>query len=531
MTTPTNVRALAEAVAAQGGAVAESVAQLEFSGRPDLAQTAALREFAASLPSRGMESVVATDEQGDTVDLLAISAAEVGRYLRISVRKPTADATAYLFTQKGLATLLIDAEKATSVRQIWIADEVVAFRTEAFDVGAWTSEEVSSEPRTFSDLVDPRRLVKDLSGGHVPQSIAPYLLVSAAPAGSAVLLRWKQLATRRLVFSLVNEVWLEAGRERVLLSGPRAKRVDAGPTDPLNGEVFDALMTLAHWVYGSGRDAEVRHGLLTYELAREWPDDLAFTAGILERAPRALESAKTSYQAHLQDTSKDTLKALSDLRKALSEEVAKVVAHTRDVLTTMWRDFMVAATAFLGRIVLMQTDKLPPDSMAPQALLYGAALFLAFSLWLTLRSNSKFLAIGNDSRKSWRTKLYGFLPDDDLRKLSDQPLSAAETAYNETLRWVIGAYLAVFICLVVAASATTPRAIDDEKKTPTGASTAVLTQQLTAAPSQAQSSNLGVVSPVNVHASAGAPGKLPSSVASTPARVGRDSVSSSAPRP
>ncbi len=41
------------------------------------------------------------------------------------------------------------------------------------------------------------------------------------------------------------------------------------------------------------------------------------------RAGRALDSAMTAYRAHIREGSKETLKALSDLRKTLSDEVSK----------------------------------------------------------------------------------------------------------------------------------------------------------------------------------------------------------------
>ena len=113
----------------------------------------------------------------------------------------------------------------------------------------------------------------------------------------------------------------------------------------------------------------------------------------------------------------------------------------------MWRDFMIAATVFLGRVVLLGSDK-PLSNPGPlRALLSGAALFLIFSLFLSLRTNAKFMSISDASRSEWRRKLYGFMNDDDFKKLSDVPLADSTREYKRVVRWVAAAYVAVIACL------------------------------------------------------------------------------------
>jgi hypothetical protein len=83
--------------------------------------------------------------------------------------------------------------------------------------------------------------------------------------------------------------------------------------------------------------------------------------------------------------------------------------------------------------------------------LSGAAVFLVFSLILALRTNAKFMAIADVSRADWRRKLYGFVNDEDFKKLSDAPLLDSTREYKRVVRWVVFAYVVVISCLLWSA--------------------------------------------------------------------------------
>src|SRR5690606_27287850 len=138
------------------------------------------------------------------------------------------------------------------------------------------------------------------------------------------------------------------------------------------------------------RDVEVKHTLLAYELGREWPEDISWTKGFVDRGSRALDAAKTAFHAHIRETSKDTLKSLGELRKTLTEEVSKTSQQTRELLSTLWRDFVIAITAILGRAAFVLSGTASADSDIMRVMLGGIAVFLAFSLIFTLRANSRF---------------------------------------------------------------------------------------------------------------------------------------------
>ena len=228
-------------------------------------------------------------------------------------------------------------------------------------------------------------------------------------------------SVRQLLACLANEIWTDNGKEMVTLQGPRTRRIEAGFSAADSKKLLPHVTECARWVYASGRDIEVKHTLLTYELAREWPDEMPWSQMFGGKAERSLE------------------------------EVSKASQQTRDLLVTLWRDFAVAVTAVVARIVLILADKPSADSYVVKGTLVGIAGFLVFSIVFTLRSNSRFMAIADGNRYAWRSKLYGFLPDSDLRVLSDIPLEQSNAVYRKAARWVVAAYAIVTIAVLLTA--------------------------------------------------------------------------------
>lgn len=459
MTSATKIRELVEALLANGGHASETQHRLDVRGQLDQAGIQGWADVQASLPILGVTSLDAIDSLGELVDFAAASSSLIGDELRIQVHKVHGSTTAFCLTPDGVAAVFSDLEVSSHIKQVWVACNFDPVVTESCRIDPWTCDS-AEVPESDDDVraPDPRRLVKDFIGGRVPKSVFPYILTSDVGTPSQVYEKWRELAVVRLLHSLVNEIFAADG-EKLVVTGTRPRTVDGMLKAPYSDRLFKAVTEAARWVYASGRDVDTRFALFTYEISREWPDALTAQEGFAERGEHALEAAKTAFRAHVQETSKDTLKSLGDLRKTLSEEVTKVVSQTRDLLGTMWKDFMIAATAFLGRVVLLGTDK-PLVNPAPlQALLIGTAIFLFFSLCLSLRANAKFMEISEMSRAEWRKKLYGFMNDEDFEKLSDLPLKESTRTYKHMTCWVIVAYVVVIGCLILEAGRLEPAPI------------------------------------------------------------------------
>lgn len=449
MITPSQILASAELLAAtEGGTIDESVDRLSVSGRFDAPLLVQWSAIASEINAAGLGSLKALDSISDEVDLIVALLDDLHGSIRIVIEKHNSGSTFFAYSWRGLAALLGAGEQISLARRIHIAELTHSFSAESCTFTPWTGVPPDHEDTEIKGSIpSPRRIVKDVAGGKVPISIAPFLLVAAPLLSSKTYQIWQQVSCQQMLLCLVNEIWRTDGNEMVVLAGPRTRRVPAGLVPLPATDLFAVATECANWVFASGRDVDVRHTLFTYELAREWPESETLANGFSTKAPRALDAAKTAFHAHVRETSKDTLKALGDLRKTLSEEVTKVIQQTRELLSGMWRDFAFAATVLAARTALLIAEKPAAESPAIKVLLIGTAVFLAFSVYMTLRSNAKFMSIAAVSRKSWRDKLYGFLPEDDLKRLADEPMLQCESEYRATRRWVIGAYL-VMICIV-----------------------------------------------------------------------------------
>src|SRR5690606_34146072 len=98
------------------------------------------------------------------------------------------------------------------------------------------------------------------------------------------------------------------------------------------GESFESLQASAAWVFDNDREAESRHILLANEIARASNNGTEFSRCFGTQISDCLSGAKITYQMMLSDLSRDTLKALGDLRKVITEETAKVTDVTRQLI-------------------------------------------------------------------------------------------------------------------------------------------------------------------------------------------------------
>jgi hypothetical protein len=407
------------------------------------------REVALGLGESEIGTLAATDSFGNPVDLTTAQIGELTDEIRLHLRKTQREGAAYLFFSSSLPVLLDDQLRSADTLVAFIAEEFAPFRTASCGFFVWSVANPAL-PADLSSNIDPRKFIRDLTGaGTVPRTVGLYLLRERPAKESDVFRVWANAAIRYLALALVNEVWLEDRELMVSLVGPRTKRIPLGAPSVNDMDLFQLLQRAADWVYGNPREIEVRHTLFTNELAREWPETSSLFDQFASRAERALDSAMTAYRAHIRDGSKETLKTLSDLRKTLSDEVSKVSAQTRELIGTLWKDFAIAATALLSRIALLFADKKPAADSAPMKIVFvGTAVFIAANLTITLTTNARFMRIAGLSRSAWKHKLFGFLPDEDLKALAEAPIEESIAAYNQAKIVVIAIYALIVVLLL-----------------------------------------------------------------------------------
>ncbi len=283
----------------------------------------------------------------------------------------------------------------------------------------------------------PRKVVRETGDRRLtPVDVNPWLLASpeTQPPSDAAFKVWSAIAAPLLLRCLANEVT----PDRLVLRGPPSVTLamPAGELPELGGaDVFIGLQRAAAWVYETDRDLDTRHGLFTAEVARAAVSERE-AAGVYGRlSASALASAKIAYGLVLSGVNRDTLKALADLRKAVSDETGKLADSTRSLAG------LITTTLFAGIGIVLARLKadLPPSAMACLAVVL--LLYVGSVIW----GGWSFVQIQRDIRSQWRARLYSFLEPSEYADMVEKPVAKAERGFYLAAR--AGGAVAMLLCL------------------------------------------------------------------------------------
>lgn len=383
-------------------------------------------------------------------DYISFEEVQSGERHRITLRFSFCGSDPCFFTKEGWLVFLRDDEAVREAARVRLAFLDEEFETRGFAVTPWTDESCSKSSGMHDEErgVTPRKYVSSHSSSLMaPMEISSWVLVKAGNQDNDAFLLWKEVAVEKLGLSLPNELYEHEGSPFVCLSGHPPRRVGLGEFK-FGEAVFEKLQEAASWVYLEGEDVEVRHTFLATELAREWSGGAPFFDSLSSRLESGLDSARLVYKAHLRTTSKETLKTLGDLRKSLADEMQKLLQQSKDLSTAVWRDMAIAIGVIALRIALYnaRVDEL---SSAFALVYVVVAAYVAFSYCMIIKVNKEYLDVFEENRGVWRSKLYGFLDDDDYYTLAEKPWKKAVAAYRSTVRWTSVAIFSVVVFLLI----------------------------------------------------------------------------------
>jgi hypothetical protein len=429
---------LVHELAAHGATTDERMDSLVLRGRlPSADAQAAWLGFADDVPQPFSSVQIYNPALGG--DLVTGDVFDVAREIVITLGKPVADGCAFFILQSGIPQYLTHR---CVLPRLAIVDLnfTHAFRARGLEVVRWDLTQPVQPPDMLLGPIDPTRYVRDfVPNREVATDLNPWMMVTAPVAASSVYQAWEAIAARRLLGGLASRAWLEDDQVWLQAAAtPPIYRIKAN--DPAIPAARSQLTEAANWVFLSGTDIEARHLLFCGELARASRprQDLATTVD------QALEAAKAAYEAHVQSSSRETLKALADLRKTVVDETQKVAQRAQDLAATLWRDLAVSAAPFILKVLGDATKA--PDSLISSLFYFAAAGFIGLSFFLQWRINGAFFQSQTSSRQSWMQSLYSYITVREREEIAETPIEQAMKNYRETR----GALLIVYILLIGA---------------------------------------------------------------------------------
>ena len=434
-----NLAARLDALDAGDAFVTEGEASVAASNLA-LAPTCELAELCSTL---GWD-VRIEDAAGSTWPLEGLD--EAYAPFRLIIEKPAAPAGALrLLTNAGLAAWL----GREDARAHWeVARLTTPFQSYAVSFTPW--DVPAPAPATDGVARHARNFVRESAGQRlVPASLNRWLLVerNSFPHSDAAAAVWAAMSARMLMLALPDE--LDAEQPLLRFKGP--PRLDLKLSAPARDlpavfgkDGFVALQAAADWVFELDREAEMRHILLATELARCGGTGEIAESFIRDHIGDALASARTAYQVQLAGISSDALKTLSELRKSVSDDTAKVAEGTRQIITAVSGALAIGVGLIAARLA---------GTVNPMLVTVVMALAATYVL-ITVISGVLFTLLQRTVRQAWQPRLYRFLSKPDYDALVGRPARWAETAL--WLASVLG-LVAIFL-MALAIAAVNPRA-------------------------------------------------------------------------
>ncbi len=386
------------------------------------------KDFAAATQALGW--AITLEDSSDAECTIAQIGEDLQPY-RLRITKPAPETGIRYLTNGGFQAWL---KEASAVGKVEVCRLSASYATFGYVAAPWES---TVKAATGPPLKSPRTLVREAAPIRVaPEDIRPWLLADASDAAwdDPVFALWAQQAATMLSRALATEI--EPDDCALVFAGPPKIKLDPPAVDlaqTLGKTGFAALQTAARWVYENERETETRHRLFAIEVARSATARTNVGAVLAACGAQALEGARLAFQLGLEDLSRDTLKALADLRKGLGDDAAKLADSTRQI-----------AAAVAGALVLglgLVAAKL--GTTAPKPLIVVLAFVLTGYVAAVIASNLQFVLLQRSIRKEWRGRLYRFLTSEDYQRMVSKPAHDAEL--STFIAMGIGALLALIM--------------------------------------------------------------------------------------
>lgn len=367
----------------------------------------------APLEAAGWSDLNFHDAGGEISSREGVAAGGPGIWMT-AVRPSLPPGVDAVVTIAGFEALL---ERAPISPVVWVEGLSVTIDTITVRYGPWWGE------APFVPEVEPNGLEKVVRvigrkgpGSHIGRWL---LRAPAADVSELAAKPWRTRAASSLLRAMAQEIEAD---ERLLFKGPPPARFSVENEVELPADLFAALQSASRWMFENDRELENRHGLLAAEVARtSLRSGNALDLSYVMAA--ALEGARIAYNFGVTQQSRETLKALGDLRKAVSDDTAKL----SETMRTLGAAMVAAVFANIGLIAARLT--VPANSAFVGQAAICIYVVLAIYVLTVIGSGWHYIWIQSYLRDEWRNSLYRFLPNSDYDRLVREPVRRSELAF------------------------------------------------------------------------------------------------------
>lgn len=259
---------------------------------------------------------------------------------------------------------------------------------------------------------------------------------------------WKIWSTLKLFCSLSSELHSDANTLEYYFRGERRKKVtlNLNEKDKLS-DLCSEIADCADWIFRQSKDIDTRHYIFNHQMTLALPDDANFhdITDFKTFLKNVIDNSMLVYRYHLQSSSKELAKTLTELNKTLFEYIGKIRQNAADLVTGLWRDLTTVVGLLLLNFALKKPDVIEQNY---HVIGFGLCLYLAFSIFLNARMGFWFFKNINNSLSEWRSKIYSYLNDTEFENFAKKPLIEAFKKYKFTF-WIVVVF---YVLMIVAVS-------------------------------------------------------------------------------
>lgn len=446
-------KCLASLIDSLGGKVSirETIGQIDISGHVSPEKSDDFKQAFEDFSGKKSEawSISIRDGEFSEISTDAIANEDV----TLVIKKPVGGRI-FFASLEGFSAALED-KALTLADELLVLNSFDGFKTKGFSVLPWDGEPLPGLPclEPDSDAIDPRKgVVRDLTGNTVPADPYRWILVGHDGGGEPWHI-WKTLATKNLATLLVSDVWKE-DTTKVSINGARKRTFSLGEKCQ-DSNAYTKICQAADWILVK-QDTEARHEVLVRRLSAIVRDSDSngvpeWLTVLPESLQEALDGARLDHRAYVRSKSAETVKAMADLRKAVGEDVSRIVERIHRLSAGFVIGLAALATGLGIRLTLLTSQK---NTWAVAGIIFCCVVLAITWASIVLQHHVSSKSLINELRnmRRWHKNIHIALTRSDYRELALHPVLDAIRLYKKTVKFTINGMIAaslIFIALFI----------------------------------------------------------------------------------